>query len=268
MNRMSENGIAVIIGIVEGLTEFLPISSTGHMILVGSMLGFEGEKASVFEVFIQLGAILSVFILYRDKFMRMLNPRKLSLYGGLSLYHVAAGIIPVAGIGFLLHKYIKAYLFSPITVIIGLIAGAVLMLVAEKLAVKPTTKDVEDITMRQALLVGAFQILSLWPGFSRSGSTIAGGLFFGMSRKAAAEFSFIIAVPLMLMACLYDLLKIWQKLSIADLQMFAVGFVTAFIVAYISIVWFLRFLNSSTLASFAYYRFVVAGFSYYYFFLR
>lgn len=265
---MSENIIAVIIGIVEGLTEFLPISSTGHMILVGSLLGFEGEKASVFEVFIQLGAILSVFILYRDKFMRMLNPRSLSLYGGISAYHVAAGIVPVMGIGFLLHKYIKTYLFSPFTVIIGLVAGAILMLVAEKIADRPVTKDVDQMTIRQALLVGAFQILSLWPGFSRSGSTIAGGLLFGMSRKAAAEFSFIIAVPLMLAACLYDLLKIWNKLSIADLQMFVIGFVVAFAVAYISIVWFLRFLNSSTLASFAYYRFVIAGFSYYYFFIR
>lgn len=265
---MSETIIAIIIGIVEGLTEFLPISSTGHMILVGSLIGFEGEKASVFEVFIQLGAILSVFILYRDKFMRMLNPRRLSLYGGLSAYHVAAGIIPVMGIGFLLHKYIKTYLFSPLTVIIGLVAGAILMLVAEKVADRPITKDVEQITIRQALLVGAFQILSLWPGFSRSGSTIAGGLLFGMSRKAAAEFSFIIAVPLMLAACLYDLLKIWNKLSVADLQMFVIGFIVAFVVAYISIVWFLRFLNNSTLASFAYYRFIIAGLSYYYFFLR
>lgn len=265
---MSDNIIAIIIGIVEGLTEFLPVSSTGHMILVGSMIGFEGEKASVFEVFIQLGAILSVFILYRDKFMRMLNPRRLSIHGGLSLYHVAAGIIPVTGIGYLLHKYIKAYLFSPLTVIVGLVAGAVLMLVAEKVTDRPVTKDVEDMSIRQAFLVGAFQILSLWPGFSRSGSTIAGGLFLGLSRTAAAEFSFIIAVPLMFVACFYDLLKIWDKLNLADFQMFAIGFVTAFVVAYFSIVWFLRFLNRSTLASFAYYRFIIAGLSYYYFFLR
>lgn len=266
---MSENWIAVIIGIVEGLTEFLPISSTGHMILAGSLLGFEGEKASVFEVFIQLGAILSVFILYRDKFLAMLRPRAINIYsGGLTAMHVLAGIVPVMGIGFLLHKYIKTYLFSPFTVIIGLVAGALLMLVAEKMASRPVTRDVDNMTMKQAFLVGLFQILSLWPGFSRSGSTIAGGLFLGMSRKAAAEFSFIIAVPLMLVACLYDLMKVWGKLSSADLTMFAIGFVVAFITAYISIVWFLRFLNNSTLASFAYYRFIVAGISYYYFFLR
>ncbi|EAX46644.1 putative undecaprenol kinase [Thermosinus carboxydivorans Nor1] len=265
---MHENWIAVIIGIVEGLTEFLPISSTGHMILAGSLLGFEGEKASVFEVFIQLGAILSVFILYRDKFLQMLDIRRLRITGGLSAAHVAAGILPVMAVGYLLHKPIKTYLFSPFTVIVGLVAGGVLMLVAEKLARRPVTRDVEDITLQQAFLVGLFQILSLWPGFSRSGSTIAGGLFFGLSRKAAAEFSFIIAVPLMLVACLYDLLKIWDKLNMGDIQLFAIGFVTAFVVAYLSIVWFLGFLNKSSLAAFAYYRFILAGLSYYYFFLR
>ena len=265
---MSENVIAVIIGIVEGLTEFLPISSTGHMILVGSMLGFEGEKASVFEVFIQLGAILSVFILYRDKFFRMMDLRRITSTDGLSAWHVAAGIVPVALVGFLLHGPIKGYLFSPFTVIIGLVLGAILMLVAEWTAKRPATRDVEDMTIRQAFFVGLFQILSLWPGFSRSGSTIAGGLFFGLSRTAAAEFSFIIAVPLMLMACVYDLLKILSKLNRDDLVMIAIGFVVSFVVAYLSIVWFLRFLNRSTLSSFAYYRFVVAAVSYWYFFMR
>ncbi|WP_094607439.1 Undecaprenyl-diphosphatase [Sporomusa silvacetica DSM 10669] len=266
---MSENIIAVIIGVVEGLTEFLPISSTGHMILVGSLLGFEGEKASVFEVFIQLGAILSVLILYRDKFLAMIRPRAINIYGnGLTAMHVLVGIVPVMGIAFFLHKPIKTYLFSPYTVIIGLIVGAIFMLVAEKIANRPVTHNVDSMTIKQAFWVGLFQVLSLWPGFSRSGSTIAGGLFFGMSRKAAAEFSFIIAVPLMLVACVYDLMKIWDKLSMAEFNLFIIGFIVAFITAYISIVWFLRFLNNSTLASFAYYRFVVAGISYYYFFLR
>lgn len=265
---MSEFITAIIIGVVEGLTEFLPISSTGHMILVGSMLGFEGEKASVFEVFIQLGAILSVFIIYREKFYRMLRFRNLTSTQGLSLTHVMAGMIPVMGIGYLLHKMIKTYLFSPLTVIIGLIAGSILMLAAEKFSKRPQTTDVEKMSIKQAFFVGLFQVLALWPGFSRSGSTIAGGLFLGMSRKAAAEFSFIIAVPIMAIACTYDFLKIWNKLSLADLHMFAVGFVVAFVVALVSILWFLKFLNNSTLASFAYYRFVVAGISYWYFFIR
>lgn len=265
---MNETVIAILIGIVEGITEFLPISSTGHMILVGSLLGFEGEKASTFEVFIQLGAILSVFILYRQLFLNLLTVR-VRQSTGFSLLHIAAGIIPVMIVGFLLHSVIKTYLFSPLTVIIGLVAGAILMLVAEKMAIdRPLARNLDAISLRQATLVGLFQLLSLWPGFSRSGSTIAGGLLFGLNRKAAAEFSFIIAVPLMLVACLYDLWQIWHTLSRVDMGMFATGFMIAFFVAYLSIVWFLRFLNQSTLASFAYYRFVVAGLSYYYFFMR
>lgn len=263
---MNENLIAIIIGIVEGVTEYLPVSSTGHMILVGNMLGFEGEKASVFEVFIQLGAILSVFFLYRDKFFRMVRPQKLCVYGnGLGIKHVLAGIVPVMGVGYLLHKDIKA-LFSPGVVIIGLVIGAIFMLLAEKISKRPMVTNVDKITVKQAFFIGLFQILALWPGFSRSGSTISGGLILGISRAAAAEFSFIIAVPLMLVACMYDLLKVWSKLNIADLYMFAIGFVVAFAVAYISVVWFIRFLNKSTLASFAYYRFVLALLSYYYFF--
>lgn len=262
---MSENLIAVIIGIVEGVTEYLPVSSTGHMILVGSMLGFEGEKASVFEVFIQLGAILSVFFLYREKFYRMVKPQKLCVYGnGLGFKHVLAGIMPVMAVGYLLHKNIKA-LFSPSVVIIGLIAGAIFMLIAEAISKRPMVTNVDKISVKQAFFIGLFQILALWPGFSRSGSTISGGLILGISRGAAAEFSFIIAVPLMLVACLYDLLKVWEKLNIADLYMFAIGFFVAFIVAYFSVVWFIRFLNKSTLAAFAYYRFLIAALSYYYF---
>jgi len=266
---VNDSIIAIIIGIVEGVTEFLPVSSTGHMILVGSMLGFDGEKASVFEVFIQLGAILSIFILYFDKFKKMADFSRIKEFNGsLTAYHVLVGILPVMMVGYLLHKPIKTFLFSPLTVIVGLIAGGILMLVAEKWSARPVTVDVEKITYRQAFFVGLFQILSLWPGFSRSGSTISGGLFFGMSRTAAAEFSFIIAVPLMLVACFYDLLKIWHMLDFADLQMIGIGFAVAFVVAYLSVVWFIRFLNQSTLASFAYYRFIVAILSYYYFFVR
>jgi len=262
---VTDNIIAVIIGIVEGLTEFLPISSTGHMILAGSVLGFEGERAKVFEVFIQLGAILAVLLLYKDKFKRMLDFRRLSLTGNLSAVHVAVAIIPVMVVGYILHRPIKEHLFSPWTVIIGLVFGGILMLVAEKFSGRSKIRTLESISIRQALFVGLFQILSLWPGFSRSGSTIAGGLFFGLSRTVAAEFSFIVAVPLMFVACIYDLLKTLGQLNAGDLQMIAIGFVVSFIVAYGSIVWFLRFLNGSSLASFAYYRFILAILSYFYF---
>ena len=274
---MNDYMIAVILGIVEGFTEYLPVSSTGHMILVGDWLGFDGPRGSVFEVFIQLGAILSVLIIYKEKFIRMLYQyRCWNLFRrenwfrtdtGLTLAHVAAGIVPVMGIGYLAHHAIKTYLFSAGTVIIGLIIGGLFMLAAEKAHMKVRCKDVEKMTIVQAFLVGAFQMLALWPGFSRSGSTIAGGLFLGMSRKAAADFSFIIAVPVMIVACFYDLLKSLSYLSGNDLVMIAIGFVTAFIVAYVSVLWFLKFLNKSTLASFAYYRFVVALVSFLHFFV-
>lgn len=274
---MNDYMIAVILGIVEGFTEYLPVSSTGHMILVGDWLGFDGPRASVFEVFIQLGAILSVLIIYKEKFIRMLYQyRCWNLFRrenwfrtdtGLTLAHVAAGIVPVMGIGYLAHHAIKTYLFSAGTVIIGLIIGGLFMLAAEKAHMKVRCKNVEKMTIVQAFLVGAFQMLALWPGFSRSGSTIAGGLFLGMSRKAAADFSFIIAVPVMIVACFYDLLKSLSYLSGNDLVMIAIGFVTAFIVAYVSVLWFLKFLNKSTLASFAYYRFVVALVSFLHFFV-
>lgn len=273
---MGDTMIAIILGIVEGVTEYLPVSSTGHMILVGDWLGFDGPRASVFEVFIQLGAILSILLIYKEKFIRMCYQyRCWHLFKrenwfrndtGLTLAHVAAGIVPVMIIGFFAHHAIKIYLFSPGTVIIGLIVGGLFMLAAERVGLRTVCNDVEKMTIMQAFLVGAFQVFALWPGFSRSGSTISGGLFLGLSRKTAADFSFIIAVPVMIIACFYDLIKSWKFLNGSDLWMIFVGFVTAFIVAYISVLWFLKFLNKSSLASFAYYRFVVALISLGYFF--
>ncbi len=262
---MYEYLVAVIIGIVEGLTEFLPVSSTGHMIIVGDVLGFSGDKASVFEVFIQLGAILSVFIVYREKFMTMLRRENWTRRDGLSLVHVAAGMFPAMAVGYLAHSFIKGYLFGPTTVIIGLIVGGIYMLVAEKSNVPIKVHRVDQLSIWQCLQIGLFQVLALWPGFSRSGATIAGGLFLGVSRKAGADFSFIMAVPIMLIACLYDFLKIAKLLNASDFLMFFIGFVTAFVVAYGSIIWFLKFLNKSSLASFAYYRFVFAILSAIYF---
>lgn len=258
--------IAIVVGIVEGLTEFLPVSSTGHMILVEDAMGFRGEAASVFAVFIQLGAILSILLLYWKRFLILAQPATwFRRTNEFSVWHVAAGIVPVGLVGFVAHKFIKTHLFSPFTVMVGLVIGALLMLAAEKYAKESTATELDQITIKQAFVVGLFQILSLWPGFSRSGSTISGGLLFGMDRRTAAEFSFFIAVPLMTLACIFDLYKSWGSLSVAHMQMIVIGFFTAFIVAYASVVWFLRFLNSSSLASFAYYRIVLAAFSYYYF---
>ncbi|MGE4589732.1 MAG: undecaprenyl-diphosphate phosphatase [Acidaminococcaceae bacterium] len=262
--------VAVIIGIVEGITEFLPISSTGHMIIVGHLLGFDGSLAKVFDVFIQLGAILSVIFLYRDKFRHFFTPDGWKVDKGLSVWHVAAGIVPVMGIAFFAHSSIKQYLFSPFTVAIGFVLGAFLMMYAEKKTENMQEyllNDVDKISIRQAALVGAFQILSLWPGFSRSGSTIGGGLLIGLTRKAAAEYSFIIAVPLMFVACIYDLMKNMSSLSTNDLHLLAIGFVVSFVVAYFSIIWFIGFLNRSRLTSFAYYRIIMAVVTLWYFYL-
>jgi undecaprenyl-diphosphatase len=256
---------AIIIGLVEGLTEFLPVSSTGHMIIVGNMIGFKGEAAAVFEVVIQLGAILSVVYIYRRKFARLFARGGLDPAGGLSVWHVGAGIAPVMLAAFLAHGYIKQYLFSPHTVAVGLALGGVLMLAAERRASAVAIGDTDKMAVKQAFLVGLFQILSLWPGFSRSGSTISGGLFLGLSRQAAAEFSFIIAVPVMFAACLYDLYKNIALLSAEDMALLAAGFATALLAAFLSVAWFIKFMNKSSLASFAFYRFLLAAFSLWYF---
>lgn len=261
--------IAIIIGIVEGVTEFLPVSSTGHMIIVGHMLGFTGQLADVFSVFIQLGAILSVIFLYRAKFRYFFTKEGWQIGRGFGVWHVAAGIVPVMLIGYFAHSLIKEYLFSPFTVAIGLVLGGLLMIAAERCTaarLEYLQDDLEKLTLAQAAFVGAFQILSLWPGFSRSGSTISGGLFAGLSRQAAAEFSFIIAVPLMFVACVYDLMKNFAGLSMNDIAILAVGFLVSFVVAYFLILWFIGFLNRSSLTAFAYYRIFLAGVTMWYFY--
>lgn len=267
---MSQDLIAVVLGIVEGFTEFLPVSSTGHMIIVGHILGFEGNLATIFEIVIQLGAILSVLVLYKEKFLHFLTKEGWQANKGLSGIHITAGIVPTMLFAYLVHSFIKEHLFSPFTVAIGLILGAILMWGAERYIKgheEYLVQDVDKISIKQATLIGFFQFLSLWPGFSRSGSTISGGLFVGVSRKAAADFSFILAVPIMFVACFYELLKNIKLLNIGDLQMLVIGFVVAFIVAYYSIVWFMSFLNKYTLTSFAVYRIVLAVVTIWYFYL-
>lgn len=257
--------IAVILGIVEGLTEFIPVSSTGHMIIVGDMLGFSGPKASAFEVFIQLGAILAVFLVYRTRFTDMLKRKNWFRKDGLSLVHIAIGMVPAMGIGYITHKLIKTYLFSNGTVMIGLVIGGLFMLYAERKKPAYTAKTVDDVTYEQAFKIGLFQILSLWPGFSRSGSTIAGGLLSGVSRRAATDFTFIMALPIMIIACLYDFLKIYSVLSAADILVFAVGFIVAFVAGLLSILMFLKFVKRFTLVPFALYRFGIALLAFIYF---
>lgn len=260
---------AVIVAIVEGLTEFIPVSSTGHMIIVGHILHFTGPVAAVFDIFIQLGAILSVVLIYKERFLRFFTKAGWQWRQGLSVYHVAAGILPCMAVAFFAYKYIKAYLFSPFTVAIGLVLGALLLLYGEhrtKGREGELVDDVDQISLQQCFYVGLYQLLSLWPGFSRSGSTIAGGLLVGLSRQAAATYTFIIAVPLMFVACIYDLLKNMAALSGEELQLLALGFLVAAAVAYYFVLWFLRFLQKYDLSYFAYYRILLALFTFWFFY--
>jgi undecaprenyl-diphosphatase len=253
--------IAIILGIVEGMTEFLPVSSTGHMILTAHLLGFTGEKAKTFEIVIQLGSILAVVVLYWKRLLSLIGfgDRKNGNSSQLNLLHIILAMLPAVIAGFLLHDAIKTYLFSPYTVVIGLVIGGFLMIFAEKKTNTVKANTLDELTYKQALSIGLFQCLALWPGFSRSGATISGALLVGTNHKTAAEFSFIVAVPMMVAASGYDLLKSYQYLSISDLPMFVTGFLTAFIVALLAIVFFLKLLAKVKLTPFAYYRFLLAA---------
>lgn len=257
--------VAVIIGIVEGLTEFLPVSSTGHMILTSRLLEVSemNEMMKIFEVFIQLGAILAVVLLYWKRLWRLfgIKDSKSSVpqSGGMNLLHIFIAIAPALLFGYLLHGFIKDVLFSAETVLIGLVIGGIFLIIGEKKHPEFTAHTIEHITYRQSLFIGISQCLSLWPGFSRSGATIAGGMLSGVSRGAAADFTFIIAVPVMIAASGYDLLKGYSFLSRSDIPFFVVGFVVSFIVALLAVYTFIRLVQRLKLTYFAYYRFALAA---------
>ncbi|MCZ7832929.1 undecaprenyl-diphosphate phosphatase [Atlantibacter hermannii] len=257
--------IAAILGVVEGLTEFLPVSSTGHMIIVGHLLGFEGETAKTFEVVIQLGSILAVVVMFWRRLFSLIGihfgrpPHEGLGRARLSLIHILLGMIPAVVLGLVFHDLIKS-LFNPINVMYALVVGGVLLIAAELFKPKePRALGLDDMTYRQAFTIGCFQCLALWPGFSRSGATISGGMLVGVSRYAASEFSFLLAVPMMMGATALDLYKSFHFLTAADIPMFAVGFVTAFLVALVAIKTFLQIIKRISFIPFAIYRFIVAA---------
>lgn len=260
---------ALILGMVEGLTEFAPVSSTGHMIIVDDLWLKSKEflaseyVANTFKVVIQLGSILAVVVVFRNRFIDLLGlgrskKESSNEQGRLKLTQVIVGLIPAGILGLLFDDYIDENLFTVKTVLIGLLIGSFLMIFADKFATKePRVTTVDQITYRQALTVGLIQCFSLWPGFSRSGATISGGVLTGMNHRTAADFTFIMAVPIMAGASGVSLLGNWQYFTMEALPFFIVGFISAFIFALITIKFFLNIIDKVKLVPFAIYRIVL-----------
>ena len=246
---------AVILGLVEGLTEFLPVSSTGHLIVVGDLLGFTGQREDTFKIFIQLGAILGVMWHYRVKVLDLVvNAHKPPERRFITNLLIA--FLPAAIIGVLAHQQIKAYLFSPFTVACALIVGGFVILAIEHWYRHHSARvhSIDDLSYTDALKVGIAQTFAMFPGVSRAGATIMGGLLTGLSRTTATEFSFFLAMPTMFAATLYDLYKNRELLRVEDAAVFGVGFVTAFITGLIVVKVFLALISHHTFRPFAWYR--------------
>ncbi len=251
---------AAIMGVVEGLTEFLPISSTGHLILAGALLGFDDDKAKVFDIAIQTGAIFAVILVYwqkiRDTLIALPSQKKAQAFA----LNVLIAFVPAVVLGLLFGKAIKANLFTPVVVASTFIIGGFIILWAEarqkNVATAPRIQDVDAMTPMDALKVGLIQCLAMIPGTSRSGATIIGGMLLGLSRKAATDFSFFLAIPTLIGAGVYSLYKERALLSAADIPLFALGLVVSFISAWLCIKWLLRYIATHSFVGFAYYRIV------------
>jgi undecaprenyl-diphosphatase len=244
---------AFVQGIVEGITEFIPVSSTGHLILTGHWLGFDDARAKTFDIFIQLGAILAIVWLYRQKFVTVMRTAR-DASSRAFIGNLVIAFVPAAAIGFFAHSWIKEHLFTPVIVAWALMLGGVVILLVEWWKPAPRVQSVEEISPRNALGVGLAQVLALIPGVSRSGATIMGGYLLGLSRTAATEFSFFLAVPILAAAAGYDLLKSRHDLATSDAPLFAVGFLVAFVSAVIVVKVFLRYVAHHSFSAFALYR--------------
>lgn len=246
---------AAVMGVVEGLTEFLPISSTGHLILTGALLGFDDDKAKVFDIAIQTGAIFAVILVYWQKIRDTVLGLTSSAQAQKFALNVTIGFLPAGVLGLTVYKIIKNNLFNPGVVAGAFIVGGLIILWVEKKAKpQPRIHSVDDMTWVDALKVGLVQCLGMIPGTSRSGATIIGGMLLGLSRKAAAEFSFFLAIPTLVGAGVYSLYKERALLSLADVPLFAVGFGVSFVSAWLCIRWLLRFIATHSFTGFAYYR--------------
>ena len=246
---------AAIMGVVEGLTEFLPISSTGHLILAGTLLGLDGDKDKVFEIAIQTGAIFAVILVYWQKISSTVRGLSHSAEAQRFAFNVLIGFLPAVVMGLLLGKAIKANLFTPEVVATAFIVGGFIILWAERRPASAVrVHEVESMRGRDALKVGLVQCLAMIPGTSRSGATIIGGMLLGLSRRAATDFSFYLAIPTLIGAGVYSLYKERALLSMADMPLFAVGLLMSFVSAWICVRWLLRFISTHSFEVFAWYR--------------
>ncbi|MDR0736920.1 MAG: undecaprenyl-diphosphate phosphatase [Zoogloeaceae bacterium] len=254
---------ALILGIVEGLTEFLPVSSTGHLIIAGSLLDYTSAQSKVFEIVIQLGAILAVCWHFRARIALALRGWRRDPSQRRFWLLLGVAFLPAAVLGVLLHSFIKDHLFHPLSVACALAGGGVLMLYIERRAarhpeaIRITTTD--DMHWPDAMKVGFAQCIAMWPGVSRSGATIMGGMMFGLSRQTATEFSFFLAIPTMFAATLYDVAKNWELLRAEDLPVFTVGFAASFVFGLLAVKGLIYFVSRHTFNSFAWYRIVFGG---------
>lgn len=253
---------AAVMGVVEGLTEFLPISSTGHLILTAALLDMPGEKIKLFEVVIQTGAIMAIVSLYAAKLWQTLVSLPTERQAQRFTLNVLVGFFPAALAGVLFIDFIKGVLFSPLVVALGFIVGGVVILWAERLqsrGLPPRVDDVDSVRWQDALKVGLIQCTALVPGVSRSGATIIGAMLLGFNRKAATEFSFFLAIPMLFGAATYDIYKNRDLLSAADIPLFAVGLVMSYLSAWVCVKWLLRFVGNHTFVPFAWYRIAFGG---------
>ena len=249
---------ALIMGLVEGFTEFLPISSTGHLILAGSLLDFTGDKIKVFEIVIQAGAMLAVCWEYRQRIGSVLAGLLSDAKSQKFVSNLVIAFLPAAVLGLLFSKAIKASLFKPVPVALAFIVGGFIILWVERRnQVKPVAVRiiaVDEMSALDAFKVGCAQAFALVPGTSRSGATIIGGMLFGLSRKASTEFSFFLAIPTLLGATVYSIYKERALLSLADIPLFGIGTVAAFVSAFLCVRWLLRYISSHDFTAFAWYR--------------
>ena len=245
---------ALILGVVEGLTEFLPVSSTGHLILAGDLLNFNDSRGKLFEIVIQSGAILAVVWEYRVRIAGVLSGLGREPLANRLVLNLLIAFMPLAVLGLLLKKSIEAHLFQPLPVALAFIIGALFILWAERRTHTVRVQTVDEMSPLDALKLGLAQAVALIPGTSRSGATIIGGLFFGLSRQAATEFSFFLASPTLFAATVYSLYKERALLNTDDLSMWAVGFIAAFVSAFLCVRWLLRFISSHDFTPFAWYR--------------